>query len=197
MRQLWYLHVISCSPGSPIGCGAPPTLATGVTGEYNGTAVSSVIIYQCQQSGFAPSAPSSVCGEDGRWSPDPSQVVCVELPGLLLRFPATTVELKQYCKTLTLNKCSVFTYWFYSDWPTNADWCYHFCSSVASSIDCGAPSLSCGVIVEPFSSTAVGSELVYQCQSGFLPEGRRTLLCGEDGRWNPDPQSLCTGTNTN
>ena len=96
-----YLHVISCSPGSPIGCGAPPTLATGVTGEYNGTTVSSVIVYQCQQSGFIPSAPSSVCGENGRWSPDPSQVVCVQLPGLSLRFPATTVELKQYCKTLT------------------------------------------------------------------------------------------------
>ena len=102
MQQLWYLHVISCSPGSPDGCGAPPTLATGVTGEYNGTTVSSVVIYQCQQSGFIPSAPTSVCGEDGRWSPDPSQVVCVELPGLLLRFPATTVELKQYCKTLTI-----------------------------------------------------------------------------------------------
>ena len=41
------------------------------------TTVSSVIVYQCQQSGFAPSRPSSVCGEDGRWSPDPSQVVCM------------------------------------------------------------------------------------------------------------------------
>ena len=88
-----YLH--SCSPGGPFGCEAPPTLATGVTGKYNDTTVSSVIVYQCQQSGFIPSisAPSSVCGYDGRWSPDPSQVVCVELPGLLLRFPATTVEL--------------------------------------------------------------------------------------------------------
>ena len=50
--------------------------------------------------------------------------------------------------------------------------------------------------MELFSSTTVGSELVYQCQTGFLPEGRRTLLCEGDGRWNPDPQSLCTG-NTN
>ena len=47
--------------------------------------------------------------------------------------------------------------------------------------------------MEPFSSTTVGSEIFYQCQSGFLPEGRRSLLCGGDGRWNPDPQSLCTG----
>ena len=47
--------------------------------------------------------------------------------------------------------------------------------------------------MEPFSSTIVNSEILYQCQSGLLQERRRTLLCGGDGRWNPDPQSLCTG----
>ena len=47
--------------------------------------------------------------------------------------------------------------------------------------------------MEPFGSTTVGSEIHYQCQSGFIPEQRTMLLCGEDGRWNPDPQSLCTG----
>ena len=76
---------------------------------------------------------------------------------------------------------------------TNANWCYHHCYSLASAIVCGAPSFSCGVTMEPFSSTIVGSEIHYQCQPGFLPEGRRTLLCGGDGMWNPDPQHLCTG----
>ena len=47
--------------------------------------------------------------------------------------------------------------------------------------------------MEPFGSTTVGSDIQYQCQTGFQPEERRTLLCGEDGRWNPDPQGLCTG----
>ena len=47
--------------------------------------------------------------------------------------------------------------------------------------------------MEPSGSTTVGSEIHYQCQTGFQPEKRRTLLCGEDGRWNPDPQGLCTG----
>ena len=47
--------------------------------------------------------------------------------------------------------------------------------------------------MEPFCSTTVGSEIHYQCQTGFIPEQRTTLLCGEDGSWNPDPQSLCTG----
>ena len=63
----------------------------------------------------------------------------------------------------------------------------------ASAIVCGAPSFSCGVIVELFSSTINNSEIFYQCQPGFLPEGRRILLCGEDGRWSPDPQGLCIG----
>ena len=49
------------------------------------TTVSSVIVYQCQQSEFAPSVPNSVCGEDGTWSPDPTQVVC------MMMIPTTTV----------------------------------------------------------------------------------------------------------
>ena len=47
--------------------------------------------------------------------------------------------------------------------------------------------------MEPFCSTIVGSEISYQCQTGVLPEERMTLLCREDGRWNLDPQGLCTG----
>ena len=65
--------------------------------------------------------------------------------------------------------------------------------SLASAIVCGAPFFTNGVIVEPFWSTTVGSEIYYQCQTGVLPEERMILLCGEDGKWNSDPQGLCTG----
>ena len=70
-----------------------------------------------------------------------------------------------------------------------------YCSPVSATV-CGAPIFSSGasgVAVEPFGSTIVNSEIHYQCRPGFQPEERRTLLCGEDGRWNPDPLSLCTG----
>ena len=55
--------------------------------------VSSVIVYQCQQSGFTPSPPDSVCDENGTWSPDPTQVVCSMIPTTLstLSPPAGTV----------------------------------------------------------------------------------------------------------
>ena len=58
------------------------------------TTVSSVIVYQCQQTGTSPSSPSSVCGEDERWSPDPSQVMCVTLPGTIRSFLQSAPILK-------------------------------------------------------------------------------------------------------
>ena len=61
-------------------------------------------------------------------------------------------------------------------------------------MSCGTPSFAGRVDVEPFNSTTVGSEVAYQCQSGLLPEGRMTSVCGGDRRWNPDPATLiCKG----
>ena len=77
---------VSCSlfSATTVVC-EEPTPASGVTVvQPHNTTVSSVIVYQCQQSGFTPSVPSSVCGEDERWSPDPSQVVCATLTGMLM-----------------------------------------------------------------------------------------------------------------
>ena len=66
---------------------------------------------------------------------------------------------------------------------------------ISFSVSCGAPSFASGVDVEPVTNTTVGSEIVYQCLSGFLPEGEVTSVCGGDGRWNPDPATLiCNGT---
>ena len=61
-------------------------------------------------------------------------------------------------------------------------------------VSCGTPSFAGRVDVEPFSSTTVGSEIAYQCQSWLLPEGRMTSVCGGDGMWNPEPATLiCKG----
>ena len=92
---------------SPIDCRAPSTLANGVTVvQPHNTTVSSVIVYQCQPSGFTPSSTSSVCEEDGRWSPDPSQVLCVMVPGTLMEI-TQYVHCCPYClSSLLLNTFS-------------------------------------------------------------------------------------------
>ena len=65
---------------------------------------------------------------------------------------------------------------------------------ISSSVSCGTPSFAGRIDVEPVTSTTVGSEIVYWCQSGLLPDGNITSVCGGDGRWNPDPATLlCEG----
>ena len=77
-------------------------------------------------------------------------------------------------------------------WWVNGYVCMEFLSFF--SVSCGTPTFAGRVDVELFNSTTVGSEIVYQCQSGLLPEGRMTSVCGGDGRWNPDPATLmCKG----
>ena len=120
---------LSVSEPSPLSVSAivcedptPPSRVT-VVQPHNNT-VSSVIVFQCRQSGFTPSPPSSVCGEDERWSPDPSQVVCVTSTGMLMRIIIhSTIVYYSRTKVLTLyrqwnwggggtgNTCPVYCGW--------------------------------------------------------------------------------------
>ena len=69
-----------------------------------------------------------------------------------------------------------------------------YATLITLSVSCGTPSFAIRVDVEPFTSTTLGSEIVYKCRSGLLPDGRMTSVCGEDGMWNPDPANLmCKG----
>ena len=89
------LHVYyCCSPASPAVCEEPTPASGVIVVQPHNTTVSSVIVYQCQQTGTSPSSPSSVCGEDERWNPDPSQVMCVTLPGTLRLFLQSAPMLK-------------------------------------------------------------------------------------------------------
>ena len=70
----------------------------------------------------------------------------------------------------------------------------HSANLITLAVSCGTPSFGIRMDVEPFTNTTVGSQVVYRCQSGLLPEGRRTSVCGEDGMWNPNPATLmCKG----
>ena len=54
--------------------------------------------------------------------------------------------------------------------------------------DCGAPSPPVnGSLLQPYTNTTESSVVVFQCDSGFVPEGEMTAVCGSDGQWTPDP----------
>ena len=85
------LSPVGCShAASDVDCGDPNNATSEVIAQVNSTRVSSVIFYQCRQSGFAPSSLSAVCMESGRWSPDPSQVVCRMVSTMMPPAPTQT-----------------------------------------------------------------------------------------------------------
>ena len=64
-------------------------------------------------------------------------------------------------------------------------------SSAASIVDCGAPpTLASEVTVEAYTSTAVNSDIFFQCQQPGLVPSRRSATCGSNGRWSPDPSQV-------
>ena len=61
-------------------------------------------------------------------------------------------------------------------------------------VSCEQPVTPCNGSIETYQNTTEGTEIFFRCNPGFIPAGRRTAVCGADGRWNTDPAGLvCTG----
>jgi len=64
----------------PAGCGRPSSPVNGSLVQFVSAEVHAVITYKCS-AGFIPRSPQvSVCTENRTWTPDPTQLVCQELP---------------------------------------------------------------------------------------------------------------------
>ena len=63
--------------------------------------------------------------------------------------------------------------------------------SPASIVRCrDPPTLASGVTVQAYNSTAVNSDIFFQCQQPDLVPLYRSATCGSDGRWSPDPSRV-------
>ena len=54
-------------------------------------------------------------------------------------------------------------------------------------IDCGTPSVTCGVVIEPFNNTQLDATIIFHCDEGLIPQTITKAVCGSTGVWNPDP----------
>ena len=60
-------------------------------------------------------------------------------------------------------------------------------------MSCPLPPVNPGVEVITIGEGVIA----YQCEEGLVPEGRVEAMCGDDGRWSPDPtQHMCNNTMT-
>ena len=63
--------------------------------------------------------------------------------------------------------------------------------------DCGDPAPANNVVIGSYSSTLAGSSVTFQCADGLVPSGVETAVCGNDGRWTPDPANhACSSSST-
>ena len=57
-------------------------------------------------------------------------------------------------------------------------------------IGCEEPTLASGVIVEPYTTTIVGSVIFYQCQQSWFFPSSASSMCEANGIWSPDPSQV-------
>ena len=62
-------------------------------------------------------------------------------------------------------------------------------SNILSVVDCGAPVVPRNGSLESYTNTTEGSEVLYSCDPGLVPEGRMRTNCTRNG-WSPNPAAL-------
>ena len=54
--------------------------------------------------------------------------------------------------------------------------------------NCSAPTAPENGFIEPYHNTTEGAEIVFRCNSGYVPAGNMTTaVCVVNGSWIPDP----------
>ena len=91
---------MDCSPAIAVDCG--DFILNGTNVKPSSTTVGSVIELQCATEGFVPSS-NVVCGEDGRWIPDPSKVVCRRVTSTTTTTTKTTTTTGIVCFVLIVH----------------------------------------------------------------------------------------------
>ena len=67
-----------------------------------------------------------------------------------------------------------------------------FVQLFTSSVDCGPPGAPQHGSQESYTDTTEGSEVIYSCDPGLVPEGRMRAVCTRNG-WHPNLGALnCT-----
>ena len=159
------------------GCGEPTPPSRGSIDNFQSAAEGATMTYSCSP-GLVPGTQMSAVCTNMTWRPDPVTLQCRKL-GVCTQSDMINV----WCLT---NQC-----WTSSGSSkystrqimsrTDALW-----QSFNPTADCGAPSPPVNGFLN-LTNTTEGSAVVFQCDPGFVPEGKMTAVCGRDGQWTPNP----------
>ncbi|XP_077571944.1 sushi domain-containing protein 1-like isoform X2 [Stigmatopora nigra] len=178
-----------------VDCGQPTSQQDSVLRSTTGTVFGSMAMFECDQ-GFRwrSGTNTSQCGADGLWSR--TTMICDEIlcgnphkvphTGHIWNGISTPGSVVNYfCKPgfnqsegNGVSRCKLDGNWT----ETNIS---------CKEIDCGSPPEISHAILLWDHITTVGSQVVYQCQSGYYSVGKRNkTVCGDNGDWDT-PSFLC------
>ncbi|XP_042278136.1 sushi domain-containing protein 1 isoform X2 [Thunnus maccoyii] len=169
-------------------CGSPPLIESTEQVWNGNSAPGSTVLYFCKEGFYNKGGLNvSICNENGQWIPPTlscQEILCGDPPILphtgqmwnSSSTPGSTVT--YYCKI-----------GFYQNEGNNRSLCtingYWTEANISCKVDCGAPpDISHSVLLWDQISK-VGSQAVYQCNSGYRSVGERNVtVCTASGEWD-------------
>ncbi|XP_029366550.1 sushi domain-containing protein 1 isoform X2 [Echeneis naucrates] len=181
-----------------VDCGQPSTEEDTVLLSKTGTTYGSVATFVCDEGFFwANGDNTSVCGADGLWTR--TSMVCEEVD---CGQPSTEEDTVLLSKTgTTYGSVATFVcdegfFWANGDNTSvcGADGLWTRTSMVCEEVDCGPPPAPPHSHMLWNKSSRIGTEVLYQCQSGFHNVGEGNVsICTAAGVWE-EPLVLCKET---
>uniref|UniRef100_A0A673XAL7 Sushi domain containing 1 n=1 Tax=Salmo trutta TaxID=8032 RepID=A0A673XAL7_SALTR len=172
-----------------IDCGQPPSALNAVQLSATGTRYGSVATFGCSEGFFWKSGEnSSVCGAESVWK-GPSLVCeaidCGQPPSALnaVQLSATGTR---YGSVATFG-CSEGFFWKSGENSSvcGAESVWKGPSLVCEEVDCGLPPALPHSVMLWDQSTRIGSEVLYQCNSGYYNVGEGNVsVCTANGQWD-------------
>ncbi|XP_071259838.1 sushi domain-containing protein 1 isoform X7 [Salvelinus alpinus] len=172
-----------------IDCGQPPSALNAVQLSATGTRYGSIAKFGCSEGFFWKSGEnSSVCGAESVWK-GPSLVCeaidCGQPPSALnaVQLSATGTRYGSVAKF----GCSEGFFWKSGENSSvcGAESVWKGPSLVCEEVDCGLPPALPHSVMLWNQSTRIGSEVVYQCNSGYYNVGEGNVsVCTAKGQWD-------------
>ncbi|XP_041756594.1 sushi domain-containing protein 1 isoform X2 [Coregonus clupeaformis] len=182
----WTKATLSCKE---VDCGSPPVLPHSVMLWDQTTRIGSVVVYQCNSGYYnVGNGNVSVCTANGQW--DQTFFICEEI---MCGDPPTLPHTGQVWNGSTIPGSTVLFYCkegFHREGGGNISQCtrdgyWTKATLSCKEVDCGSPPVLPHSVMLWDQTTRIGSEVVYQCNSGYYNVGKGNVsVCTANGQWD-------------
>ncbi|XP_068167610.1 sushi domain-containing protein 1 isoform X3 [Antennarius striatus] len=182
----WQRPSVSCRE---ILCGSPPIVESTEQVWNRQSTPGSTVLYSCKKGFYDKGGLDlSICTENGHWTPPTlscQEILCEEPPKL-----PHTVQVWNGSSSPGSTVTYICKIGFYHSEGTNTSLCtasgqWTKLTITCKEVDCGVPPLIPHSVMLWDNVSTVGSQVVYQCNTGYQSAGEGNIsLCTTTGKWD-------------